>query len=187
MIGPSPPLGPSVRVVAAHVRGGRREKLILSTALSWLLLSACAATTPATPVPGAEERAAWEAELRALIAATEDAAERRDIETYREYYHPDVALLMLHGPITYGLGRSSERGFPDDYHVVMHTEGIGISAAGDMAYAFGTYEMTAPDERTGELMDSTGKWMSVFGRKSDGSWGAIVDTYNVDTAVPAVR
>ncbi len=38
----------------------------------------------------------------------------------------------------------------------------------------------APDAKTHELTDTTGKWMSVFRKQPDGSWGAVADTYNVD-------
>lgn len=54
-----------------------------------------------------------------------------------------------------------------------------MSDAGGLGYAFGTYAQTAPDT-SGVLTDTVGKWMSVFKKQPDGSWGAIADTYNVD-------
>jgi ketosteroid isomerase-like protein len=62
----------------------------------------------------------------------------------------------------------------------MDTAKVGVSTSGDLAYAFGTYEQTAPDPKTKKLADSVGKWMAVFAKQPDGSWGAVADTYNVD-------
>jgi ketosteroid isomerase-like protein len=59
---------------------------------------------------------------------------------------------------------------------------VGVSKSGDIAYAFGTYEQTAPNRKTKKLEDTVGKWMAVFARQPDGSWGAVADTYNVDPA-----
>jgi ketosteroid isomerase-like protein len=56
-----------------------------------------------------------------------------------------------------------------------------VAASGDLGYAFGTYQQTAPD-KSGALVNSVGKWMSVFRKQPDGSWGAVADTYNVDPA-----
>ncbi len=61
----------------------------------------------------------------------------------------------------------------------MATVKVEVADSGDLGYAFGTYEQTAPD-KSGSLVNSVGKWMSVFRKQQDGSWGAIADTYNVD-------
>ena len=42
-------------------------------------------------------------------------------------------------------------------------------------------EQTAPD-KSGALVHTVGKWMSVFRKQPDGSWGAVADTFNVDPA-----
>ena len=69
--------------------------------------------------------------------------------------------------------------FPTGYAIKMDTVKTEISAAGDLGYAVGTYEQTAPDQ-SGALIHSVGKWMSEFRKQPDGSWGAIADTFNVD-------
>lgn len=43
----------------------------------------------------------------------------------------------------------------------------------------GTRTAKVPD-RSGRLQNTVGKWMSVFKKQPDGSWGAVADTYNVD-------
>ena len=68
---------------------------------------------------------------------------------------------------------------PTGYAIKMVTVKTEISAGGDLGYAVGTYEQTAPD-KSGVLTHSVGKWMSVFRKQPDGSWGAIADTPNVD-------
>jgi ketosteroid isomerase-like protein len=71
--------------------------------------------------------------------------------------------------------------FPDGYAIKMVTTNTEFSAAGDLGYALGTYEQTAPD-KSGALVHTVGKWMSVFRKRQDGSWGAVADTFNVDPA-----
>jgi ketosteroid isomerase-like protein len=68
------------------------------------------------------------------------------------------------------------------YAIKMVTKTTGFSDAGDMGWAVGTYEQTAPDKKTGTLANTTGQWMSVFRKQPDGSWGAVFDTFNVDPA-----
>jgi ketosteroid isomerase-like protein len=68
---------------------------------------------------------------------------------------------------------------PTGYAIKMVTAKTGFSDSGDMGWALGTFEQTAPD-KTGALVQSVGKWMSVFKKQPDGTWGAVADTYNVD-------
>lgn len=129
------------------------------------------------------DNAQGEAEIRALLAATEKAAASKDMKTYMQYYHPDAALVMPNGPITFGIKPgASERPFPQPYEIEMKTEKVEVS--GDLGYALGTYEQTMPDPVTKVVEFSVGKWMTVFKRQENGKWGAIADTYNVETSRP---
>jgi ketosteroid isomerase-like protein len=143
-----------------------------------MLLIASTFTAGCRGGSGATSHAADEKALRDLVDRTVAAAGRRDLATYSRYYAPQwisalpgVPIAELSGPL--------KMQFPAGYAIKMDTVKTGISAGGDLGYAVGTYEQTAPD-KSGTPSHSVGKWMSVFRKQPDGSWGAIADTFNVD-------
>jgi len=128
--------------------------------------------------PGADSPAAGARALRELVDRTVAAAGRHDMATYMKYYGPKAALVLPGMAIT-EINAPLQNSFAPGYAIKMRTVRAEVSAAGDLGYAFGTYEQTAPD-KSGALAHTVGKWMSVFRRQPDGTWGAIADTYNVD-------
>ena len=137
-----------------------------------VLLAGCGAGS------GQGSHAADEKALRDLVDRTVAAAGQRDIATYSKYYGPKWVSALPGVPIGELTGPLKMQ-FPAGYAIKMVTVKTEISAGGDLGYAVGTYEQTAPD-KTGVLTHTVGKWMSVFRKQPDGSWGAIADTYNVD-------
>jgi len=126
----------------------------------------------------ANSRAADEKALNDLVDRTVSAADRRDIPTYGKYYAPKAILALPGRPISEVAG-PLKIVFPPGYAIQMVTARTEISQGGDLGYALGTYEQTAPD-RSGKLTHTAGKWMSVFQKQKGSSWRAIADTYNVD-------
>ena len=116
--------------------------------------------------------------LRDLVDRTVAAAGRSDFVTYGKYYAPKTTLVLPGRPIIDTDGPMKIE-LPVGYAIKMVTVKTEISDAGDLGYALGTYEQTAPD-KSGVLTNSVGKWMSVFKKQPDGSWGAVADTFNVD-------
>ncbi len=116
--------------------------------------------------------------LRELVDRTVAAASRRDVATYGRYYAPRWTTALPGVPVSEVVGPLRMQ-FATGYAIRMVTVRTGFSAAGDLGYAVGTYEQSAPD-KSGVLRNTTGKWMSVFQKQPDGSWGAVADTYNVD-------
>lgn len=137
-----------------------------------ILLGGCSGAT------GPSSHDADEKALRDLVDRTVAAAGQRDIATYSKYYGPKWVSALPGVPISELTGPLKMQ-FPTGYAIKMVTVKTEISAGGDLGYAVGTYEQTAPD-KSGVLTHSVGKWMSVFRKQPDGSWGAIADTYNVD-------
>jgi ketosteroid isomerase-like protein len=133
-----------------------------------------------TAAGNAAATAGDEKAIRDLVTQTVAAAGRKDMDTYLRFYGPDPALVLPGIPIKYGVDTTRKNGFPEGYAIKMDTAKVEIASAGDLGYAFGTYEQTAPDAKTHALADTTGKWMSVFRKQADGSWGAVADTFNVD-------
>lgn len=168
----------------------KRMSGIPAAALVGAMLAVGCGSAPDSAAPGAaqsaaeraEARAAGERAIRALVVQTVEAAGRKDMDTYRKFYAHDAILVLPGMPITEH-STVPMRGFPEGYAIKMDTAKVGISESGDMGYAFGTYEQTAPDRSAdppGALVDTVGKWMGVFQKQPDGTWGAVADTYNVD-------
>ena len=130
--------------------------------------------------PGANSHAADEKALRDLVDRTVTAAGKRDVATYGKYYGPKWTSALPGQPIA-EVASPLKMEFPAGYAIRMVTVKTEISDGGDLGYALGTYEQTAPD-KSGVLTRTVGKWMSVFKKQPDGSWGAVADTYNVDPA-----
>jgi ketosteroid isomerase-like protein len=142
-----------------------------------MLLAACGGPA-ATPTPASHE--ADEKALRDLVDRTVAAAGKRDVATYGKYYAPKSTAALPGQPI-HEIDGPLKMEFPTGYAIKMVTVKTEISDGGDLGYALGTYEQTAPD-KNGVLADTVGKWMSVFKKQPDGSWGAVADTFNVDPA-----
>jgi ketosteroid isomerase-like protein len=136
-----------------------------------LLLGACGG-------PTARDHTADDKSLRDLVDRTVAAAMKRDFVEYGKYYAQQRTLALPGSPVTVENGPPKIQ-LPDGYAIKMVTVKTGFSDAGDLGYALGTYEQTAPD-KSGKLQDTVGKWMSVFKKQPDGSWGAVADTFNVD-------
>ena len=126
----------------------------------------------------ASDHTADDRALRDLVDRTVAAAMKRDFTEYGKYYAQRRTLALPGKPITQEDGPPKIQ-LPVGYAIKMVTVETDFSAAGDFGYALGTYEQTAPD-KSGKLQDTVGKWMSVFKKQPDGSWGAVADTYNLD-------
>jgi ketosteroid isomerase-like protein len=129
---------------------------------------------------GASSHAADDKALRDLVDRTVAAAGRRDVAEYGKYYGPKWMTALPGVPVSEVTGPLKMQ-FATGYAIKMVTVKTDFSDAGDFGYALGTYEQTAPD-KSGTLQNTVGKWMSVFRKQPDGSWGAVADTYNVDPA-----
>jgi ketosteroid isomerase-like protein len=127
---------------------------------------------------GPNSHAADEKALRDLVDRTVAAAGQRDVATYGKYYAPKWTSALPGQPIA-EVASPLKMQFPTGYAIRMVTVKTEISDGGDLGYALGTYEQTAPD-KAGVLTHTVGKWMSVFKKQPDGSWGAVADTFNVD-------
>jgi ketosteroid isomerase-like protein len=136
------------------------------------LLTACGQAELAS-----DSRAAADRAIRELVDRTVAAAARNDMATYSKYYAPNADLVLPGLPIMQMT--APLKPFATGYAIKMVTVRTAVADSGDLGYAFGTYEQTAPD-KSGVLAHTTGKWMSVFRKQPDGSWGAVADTYNVD-------
>lgn len=57
------------------------------------------------------------------------------------------------------------------------TDGVEVSASGDLAYGYGTF--TSTNTVDGQPFDDTGKWTSIHENR-DGQWVTVLDIWNSD-------
>jgi ketosteroid isomerase-like protein len=60
---------------------------------------------------------------------------------------------------------------------------VEVSKSGDLGYLYGTYSLTANDDK-GKPVNDVGKILEIWKKQSDGSWKCIVDTWNSDLPAP---
>ena len=61
---------------------------------------------------------------------------------------------------------------------------VEVARSGDIAYGYGTYDMTFNDPK-GKPVNDRGKILEIWKKQADGNWKCIVDTWNTDTPLPA--
>jgi uncharacterized protein (TIGR02246 family) len=57
------------------------------------------------------------------------------------------------------------------------------SKGSDMVYTEGTYTLTMTNLKTKKPMTDKGKYLTIFVKQADGSWKAVADTFNSDSAM----
>jgi uncharacterized protein (TIGR02246 family) len=62
-----------------------------------------------------------------------------------------------------------------------------IVGSGDVAYARGTYTLTATVAGMAEPVSDSGKYVATFRKQADGSWLAALDIWNSDLPLPGME
>ena len=63
--------------------------------------------------------------------------------------------------------------------VKWQTTKVEVAQSGDIAYTYGTYQLTMKDPK-GKPMAEHGKYVEIWKKQSDGSWKCAIDTWNSD-------
>jgi uncharacterized protein (TIGR02246 family) len=135
------------------------------------------------PAPAHDTRAADEAAVRKADADWVKAAQTKKVEDWVAFYAEDAVILPPNEKTT--LGKEAIR---KPIAELLGTPGLSISweptkvevaTSGDLAYLYGTYQMTAtgPD---GKPMSDTGKMLEIWKKQADGGWKCVVDTWSSD-------
>ena len=124
-----------------------------------------------------------EAAVRKADADWVKAAQGKKTEDWMAFYSDDVVILPPNDKTSNGKEAARK-----PIAELLATPGLVISwqptkvevaNSGDMAYLYGTYQITAngPD---GKPMTDNGKMLEVWKKQADGSWKCILDTWNTD-------
>ena len=103
----------------------------------------------------------------------------KDINALAGHYADDAALAGPGDPVA---TNDSERrkllqGFVTDPNLKLSfsSDRIEVAQSGDLASSRGHYSMTMTDKATNKAVDSSGTYLTVYKKQSDGSWKAVED------------
>jgi len=158
--------------------------LIAVVAVPWLF-AGCAAEPPPPAVDLAADRAAVEQVLRDQLTGTNRPGEE-GADGYVSVATEDIIVLQPNAERVDG--REAVRAYAlaftsaDEWSVSWTATQVEVAAAGDLAYAIGTYELSLKDAEGNAVADE-GKFLNVFEKQADGSWKLSVISYNSDLPV----
>ena len=160
----------------------RNTFLIGSLAVA-ALMSGCSSTPP----PALDTR---DADLRAVkeveVAWVKDVA-TKDPEKFASYFSDDGSGLYPGMPILNGKQAIKTAMAPlladPNFSLTFQSTRAEASKGGDMVYSQGTYTMTMTNPKTKKPVTDKGKYLTVYRKQPDGSWKAVADTFNSDTAM----
>ena len=124
-----------------------------------------------------------EAAIRSEDADCLKAWAAKDVDLGLSCYSDDASVFPSNAPIA--TGKEAIRAL---WSQVFETPGFAlswdiskleVSRAGDLAYAYGTYEQTVNDPE-GNPITERGKWVGVYKKQADGQWKMVADIGNSD-------
>ncbi len=144
------------------------------------------ATLLVLAVSGCAPQVDIEAEEAAIRSADADCLKAwaaKDVDRVLSCYSDDASVFPSNAPIA--TGKEAIRAL---WSQVFETPGFAlswdiskleVSRAGDLAYAYGTYEQTVNDPE-GNPITERGKWVGVYKKQADGQWKMVADIGNSD-------
>ena len=130
------------------------------------------------------DRAADEATIRQLDSDWVKAAAIHNADAWTAFYADDAVVLPPNEKIADNKAaiHASIADFMamPNLHVTWKPTQLVLADAGDLAYLYGSYELSAND-KTGKPMSDTGKLVEIWKKQPDGQWKCVVDTWNSDS------
>lgn len=150
-----------------------------------LFLGACSRQPAALP----DHRAADAAAVQKADADWSAAAQSKQADVWLAFYADDAVVL----PPNEAMATSKDE-IRKSITDLLALPGLSVSwqttkaeaaRSGDLAYTYGTYELTSNDAK-GNATTDHGKYSEVWRKQADGSWKCIVDMWSSDLpAAPA--
>jgi ketosteroid isomerase-like protein len=148
----------------------------------WLLVGLAACNQN----QGSVGTAKFEGELQSIQSEANawfDAIAKKDLEKTLSFYAPDAQYLSAGRP-TASTADERRKLWVEDYASPGFaseetTTRIEVARSGDLAYQRGTFVLSAEDGQ-GKPTKSTGKFVVIWKKQSDGKWKASIDIDNAD-------
>ena len=161
----------------------RNTSLIVCMAL--VALSAGCSNPPPAPPP--DTRPADLQAVKDVETAWIKDMNAKDADKFASYFAEDGCALYPGAGILCGKAAIKAAFVPyfadPNFSLTLESTRAMASKGGDMVYSQGTYTatMTDPKNKKKTITDK-GKYLTVYTKQADGSWKAIADTYNSDSA-----
>jgi uncharacterized protein (TIGR02246 family) len=116
-----------------------------------------------------------------------EAAQAKDLDRYVSFYADDASLFWPGAPMV--TGRAAIREFMraflslPAFSLSFETAKVDVSRSGDLAYSYGTLNVTLVDP-AGNRMKDRGKYLTVYRKQPDGTWKVMADMGNSDLPAP---
>ena len=107
----------------------------------------------------------------------------KDLDGFISGYAPDASYFPLNSPVVTGLDTIRKLWAQNLASMVSanwNTDKVEVSRAGDIAYSFGTNEITYTDTN-GKAITIHGKFLSVWKKQPDGKWKVVADMNQFDS------
>jgi ketosteroid isomerase-like protein len=135
------------------------------------------------PLAPPDTRAADEAAVRKADADWSAAAQSNQVDAWMAYYSDD-AVVLPDNDVT----ASNKEGVRKSVAGLLGLPGVSlkwqttkaeVARSGEIAYTYGTYELTMKDSKGKPIADH-GKYVEIWKKQADGGWKCAVDTWNSD-------
>jgi ketosteroid isomerase-like protein len=161
----------------------RSSSLMLAATFAAVFLGACSHQPTALP----DNRAADEAAVQKADGDWSQAAQAHNVGSWVAFYADDAVVLppneaMATNKDTIKKTISELLQLPA-VSVSWTTAKAEAARSGDLAYTYGTYQLSWNDEK-GEPANDHGKYTEVWRKQADGGWKCIVDMWSSDVPVP---
>ena len=106
------------------------------------------------------------------------ASTGKDVDSIVSFWTEDARVVQPGQPTLQG--KASIRGMVTSvmalpgFHITWSPDSAVVSGGGDLAYTFGTNEVTAPDAK-GKLATEKGRYITVWRKEADGRWRSVMD------------
>jgi ketosteroid isomerase-like protein len=139
------------------------------------------------PAPAPDTRAADEAAIRATDQEWGAAISKRDLDAIVSFYDESAVILPPNAPPV--TGKAAQKEFWAGMLVPgMSLAGqdvkLEVAKSGDLAYLYGTYELSITPPNGGPATQDKGKLLEVWKKQADGKWKCVADTFNSDSPAP---
>jgi len=157
----------------------RRSSLFVT--LGFLILSGCS-QSPAPDSREADARALREGEVTAFVKDWGG----KDVDRIAAHYADDGNLIVPNIPVMTGkeaISKGMKGAVADpNWSLALEPVQVDVSKGGDLGYTRGTYVLTATDPTSKKLVTEKGRFVAIFRKGGDGSWKAVQDINNAESA-----
>lgn len=154
----------------------------MRTAFSTLLIGASLLITSCATAP-VDTRVADAAAVKTTDEQWASAATRGDLTAILAFYTDDAVILAPNSPIAKDAKSIREIWAPmvvPGTKLSWRATSVEVAKSGDLAYVYGTYDLTMKDAKSGAPIEDKGKFVEIWRKQPDGKWKCAVDTFNSD-------